>query len=58
MEKQGQQPKVLRGLTDGRTDGPTDKVTYRVACTRLKTCKIGARVPTIFTPENYHRNLC
>ena len=21
---------------DGRTDGPTDKVTYRVACTRLK----------------------
>ena len=23
--------------TDGRSDGRTDKVTYRVACTRLKT---------------------
>ena len=25
------------GPTDGQTDGPTDIVTYRVACTRLKT---------------------
>ena len=25
--------------TDGRTDRPTDRVTYRVACTQLKTAK-------------------
>ena len=26
----------MHSVTDRRTDQPTDKVTYRVACTRLK----------------------
>ena len=30
----------LKKVNGGRTDGPTDRVTYRVACTRLKSmCK-------------------
>ena len=32
-----QENKVCDRPSDGQTDGPTNRVTYRVACTRLKT---------------------